>query len=198
MWHVSGSYYEACNCQVVCPCRREGDRPGGRSTYGECDFVLSWWITEGDIDGRSLAGRKAVLVGHYSDDEPGSPWSVSLVVDSEATKAQVADVAGIFLGRLGGDTSRQYADSIAEVLGTHQADIDLVHERGRWRIGVDKRIEVRSVTPADSDGPVSCGIPGHQQPGTEMVSDVITVELDAFHWDLSSRCSYESRFDYSG
>ncbi len=198
MWHVSGSYYEACNCQVVCPCRREGDRPGGRSTYGECDFVLSWWITEGDVDGRDLSGRQAVLVGHYSDDEPGSPWTVSLIVDSGATKAEVADMADIFLGRLGGDTSRQYANSIAQVLGTHQADIDLVHEKGRWRIGVEKRIEVRSVTPADAEGPVSCGIPGHQQPGTEMVSDVITVDLDQFQWDLTSRCSYESRFDYSG
>lgn len=198
MWHVSGSYYEACNCQVVCPCRREGDRPGGRSTYGECDFVLSWWITQGNVDGRDLSGRKVVLVGHYSDDEPGSPWSVSIVVDSGATKAEVADIADIFLGRLGGDTSRQYANSIAHVLGTHQADIDLVHEKGRWRIGVDTRIEVRSVTPAASDGPVSCGIPGHAQPGTEMVSDVITVELDEFRWDLTSRCSYESRFDYSG
>jgi len=198
MWHVSGSYYEACNCQAVCPCRREGDRPGGRSTYGECDFVLSWWITDGAVDGRDLTGRKVVLVGHYSDDEPGSPWSVSLVVDAEATQGQATDLADIFLGRLGGDTARQYAGAITEVLGVHQADIDLVHQRGRWRIGVDKRIEVRSVTPAESDGPVSCGIPGHQQPGTELVADVISVDLDAFAWDLSSRCSYESRFDYVG
>ncbi len=123
---------------------------------------------------------------------------MSLVVDSDATDVELADLADIFLGRLGGDTSRQYANSIAEVRGTHRADIDLVHQRGRWRIGVDKRIEVRSVTPAESNGPVSCGIPGHQQPGTEMVSDVLTVDLDEFQWDLTSRCSYESQFDYSG
>ncbi len=58
MWKVKGSYYEACNCQAVCPCRREGERTGGRSTYGECDFVLSWWITDGEIDERPLEGRK--------------------------------------------------------------------------------------------------------------------------------------------
>ncbi len=198
MWHVRGSYYEACNCNAVCPCRREGDRQGGRSTSGECDFVLSWWITDGAIDGRDLAGRKVVLVGHYSDDEPSSPWTVSVVVDADATPEQVADIADIFLGRLGGDTERQYGSSITEVLGIHQADIDLVHERGRWRIGVDKRIEVRSVRPAESDGPVTCGIPGHGQPGTEMVSDVLTVDLDAFQWDLTSRCSFECAFDYTG
>jgi hypothetical protein len=31
-----------------------------------------------------------------------------------------------------------------------------------------------------------------------MVSDVLTVDLDEFRWDLTSRCSYESQFDYSG
>ena len=198
MWRVKGSYYEACNCQVVCPCRREGKRQGGRSTYGECDFVLSWWITEGEIDGRDLAGRKVVMVGHYSDDEAGSPWRVSILVDTAATPQQFADITDIFLGRLGGDTHQQYGNAIDEVLGMHRADIDLVHEKRRWRIGVQRLIEVRSVEPADVSGPVSCGIPGHGQPGTEMVSDVISVDLDEFHWDFASRCSFESRFSYSG
>jgi len=198
MWRVKGSYYEACNCQVVCPCRREGKRQGGRSTYGECDFVLSWWITEGEIDGRDLAGRKVVMVGHYSDDEAGSPWRVSILVDTAATPQQFADITDIFLGRLGGDTYQQYGNAIDEVLGMHRADIDLVHEKRRWRIGVQRLIEVRSVEPADVSGPVSCGIPGHGQPGTEMVSDVIAVDLDEFHWDFASRCSFESRFSYSG
>jgi hypothetical protein len=31
-----------------------------------------------------------------------------------------------------------------------------------------------------------------------MVSDVIAVELDEFHWNFSSRCSFESNFAYSG
>ena len=41
-WAVSGSYYEVCNCEAICPCRRHGARKGGRSTYGTCDFALSW------------------------------------------------------------------------------------------------------------------------------------------------------------
>lgn len=197
MWQVSGSYYEACNCQAVCPCRREGDRKGGRSTYGDCDFVLSWWITDGQIDGRDLSGLKVVMVGHYSDDEPGSPWTVSILVDEDATDQQFDDVSGIFLGQLGGDTHKQYGSSISEIRGIHRANIELVHEPRRWRIGVDKVIEVRSVDPAVISGPVSCGIPGHHQPGTEMVADVIAVEVDAFDWDLRSRCSFETQFAYA-
>ncbi len=198
MWNVSGSYYEACNCEAVCPCRREGDRAGGRSTHGVCDFVLSWWVTAGEKDGCDLSGRKAVMVGRYADNAAGSPWTVSLLVDATATVDQFEALSAIFLGRAGGDTHRQYGSGIESVLGVHRADIDLVHEKRRWRIGVDRVIEVRSVEPAVAKGPVTCGIPGHNQPGTEMVSDVISVDLDEFHWDLRSRCSYESRFSYAG
>ncbi len=198
MWNVSGSYYEACNCQVVCPCRREGDRMGGRSTYGVCDFVLSWWLSAGEKGGCDLTGCKVVMVGHYSDDAPGSPWTVSLLVDTDASDEQFEALTDIFLGRAGGDPYRQYGSSIESVAGIHRADIALVHEKRRWRIGVDRVIEVRSVEPANADGPVTCGIPGHNQPGTEMVSDIIAVDLDEFHWDVRSRCSYESQFSYSG
>jgi len=44
-WEVAGSYFEACNCDVICPCRSVGGRPGGRSTHGVCQFVLSWQVT---------------------------------------------------------------------------------------------------------------------------------------------------------
>jgi hypothetical protein len=46
-WRVSGSYYEVCNCEAICPCRRSGDAMGGRATYDTCDFALSWWIQDG-------------------------------------------------------------------------------------------------------------------------------------------------------
>ena len=29
LWAVSGSYYEVCNCEAICPCRRHGARKGG-------------------------------------------------------------------------------------------------------------------------------------------------------------------------
>ena len=197
-WSVEGSYYEACNCEAVCPCRREGDRRGGRSTYETCDFVLSWMIEAGNVDGRDLSGRKVVMTGFYSDDEEHSPWRVSLVIDQDATDQQFSDLADVFLGRLGGDTRKQFAAAIVEVRGVHRGAIELVHERRKWRIGVDTTIEVRSTVEADAAGPVTCGIPGHQQPGTELIADVITVDLDDFRFDVRSRCSYQSRFAYQG
>jgi hypothetical protein len=35
------SYFEACNCEAVCPCRRLDERLGGRATYETCDDYRS-------------------------------------------------------------------------------------------------------------------------------------------------------------
>ena len=35
-WRIAGSYFESCNCEAICPCRKIDGVPGGRSTYDEC------------------------------------------------------------------------------------------------------------------------------------------------------------------
>jgi hypothetical protein len=98
-WWVEGTYFEACNCDAVCPCRREGDREGGRSTYGNCDFALSWLIKSGEADDMDLGGFEIVLAGRYDDDEPDSPWRVALYIDERADSDQQHALADTFLGR---------------------------------------------------------------------------------------------------
>ncbi len=195
-WEVNGTYYEACNCEAVCPCRNEGGRRGGRSTYDTCDFVLSWIIEKGHVDGRDLSGLSAVLAGSYSDDEPGSPWRVVLFVDERGDAQRQEDLVDIFLGRIGGDTSRFYGRAIQDVLMVRPAAIDVVHEPGRWRIGVATFVEVRSTVEAVSAGPVTCGITNHM-PGTELISDALVVAAPPFDWELRERCAFTSSFAYS-
>jgi len=98
-WAVAGPYFEACSCDAICPCRRVGETPGGRSTYGVCDFALGWTIERGHADGFDLAGLEIVMAGSYDDDEPGSPWRVILYIDERATDAQHEALEAIYLGR---------------------------------------------------------------------------------------------------
>src|SRR5437870_297366 len=89
-WRVRGSYFEACNCEAICPCRSIGGRPGGRSTSGVCQFALSWFVREGHVGAVALDDLQVVMAGFYSDDETGSPWRVSLYVDDRARDDQRA------------------------------------------------------------------------------------------------------------
>ena len=57
-WHIQGSYFEACNCEAICPCRRIDGTPGGRSTHGVCMGVLSWLIADGATRSSLAAARK--------------------------------------------------------------------------------------------------------------------------------------------
>ena len=87
-WVISGTYFEACNCDPVGPCRRIDGVAGGRSTHGVCMGVLSWLIEQGDVDGTDVSGVPVALAHRYSDDEPGSPWSWVLYLDAGASPQQ--------------------------------------------------------------------------------------------------------------
>ena len=83
-WSVSGTYLESCNCDAICPCRKIDGVPGGRSTHGICLGALSWFVEDGQADDIELSRFAVALVCRYDDDEPGSPWTISLHVDDTA------------------------------------------------------------------------------------------------------------------
>lgn len=198
-WRVSGSYFEACNCEVVCPCRRIGGsmgRAGGRSTYGVCDFALSWLIAEGHAGPTELSGLAAVLVGSYNDDEDGSPWRVALYVDERADEAQRQALTELFLGRLGGSVFRNFASAIGEVYAVRPARIELNHTPGSQSIDAGAYVQVRASELVAAGGPVSCGIPGHDRPGQELRMSIMRVDEAPLEWDVSGRCGFASDFDY--
>jgi hypothetical protein len=197
-WRVSGSYFEACNCDAICPCRRQGGRKlTTGSTYGVCEFALSWWIAEGRLSALELSGLAVVLAGSYRDDEPGKPWRVCLYVDERATSAQREALTGIFLGRLGGTPARNFAAAIAEVYAVRPAKIELGHRPGRWLIRAGDFVTVRAAEIVPSDLPVSCGIPGHDHPGEEVRTELMRVADDPLRWEFQGRCGFASDFDYA-
>ena len=194
---VSGTYFEACNCDAVCPCRRVGDRPVGRSTYGVCDFALSWHVAQGRHGDVDLGGFEVVLAGSYEDDEPGQPWRVVLYVDDRATQVQHAHLADIFLGRAGGAVLRNFAAAIGEVHAVRPARIALEHRAGSEAIRAGDWVEVRGVEDVETDGPVSCGIPGHDHAGREVRTDLLRVADGPLRWEVHGRCGFATDFSYA-
>jgi hypothetical protein len=196
-WSVAGSYFEVCNCDAICPCRWQGGRKVTTgSTYGVCDFALSWHIREGRFDDVRLDGLAAVLAGSYRDDEAGKPWRVCIYVDARADAAQQRALADIFTGRAGGTAYRNYAKAIAEVYAVRPATIELDHRRRRWSIRADQYVTVRASTPVDSELAVTCGIPGHNQPGEEVRADLMRLEDPPLRTEVHGRCGFAGNFDY--
>jgi hypothetical protein len=195
-WRAAGTYFEVCNCEAICPCRSVDGRQGGQSSFGDCRFALSWFIEVGHFDQLGLEGRRVVMAGWYDDAEPHSPWRVSLYVDDEADDAQVEASAAIFLGRVPGTPMRTFARAIAQVHHVRRAHIELSHERGRWGIGVRRYVEATATDPVETEHAITCGIPGHDQPGEEVVARDFAVADDPLRWSYRGRCGFASRFDY--
>ena len=197
VWAVGGSYFEACNCEAICPCRRVGERAGGRSTYGICQFVLSWQIRQGRADGLPLDDLAVVMAGWYDDDEAGSPWRVSLYLDERASQMQHDALAGIFTGRAGGGVLRNFAAAISTVHEIRRARIELSHVPRRWSIRADTYLTVHAEEPVVAPGPVACGIPGFDQAGQEVIAGTFRVTDGPLSWDLYGRCGFATNFAYS-
>ena len=196
-WSVSGSYYEVCNCEAICPCRRHGARKGGRSTYSTCDFALSWSILDGRAGSVDLAGLSVVMAGSFCIDEPCVPWRVVLYVDERGESKQQQALADIFLGRAAGTTLRNFALAIGEVYAVRQAQIELQHVPDQESILVERYVMAKTARPVSSDAPVSCGIPGHDRPGQEIIAESFQVDDGALHWSVNGRCGFATSFAYS-
>jgi hypothetical protein len=195
-WSAAGTYFEACSCEAICPCRQVGGRAGGRSTEGVCEFALSWAILDGHADRVDLRGRQVVMIGAYDDDEPGSPWTVRLFIDDRADAAQHDALEAIFLGRAGGTPSRNYTPAIADVASVERAHIELDHSRRHWRIRVAELVDVAATDEVPSEETVACGIPGLDQPGQEVTASRLRAAAPPLSWEWSERCGFATRFDY--
>jgi hypothetical protein len=199
-WRIRGSYFESCNCDAICPCRRIEGVGGGRSTHGECMGVLSWLIDEGSADGTDLAGQAAALALRYSDDEEGSPWTWILYLDARSSEEQRATLEGIFTGRLGGDAENHFpwVWKASDLVAVRPVEIEVDHTRRRQLLRVRDSVSVRIRDRYDGDETVTCVIPGHDRSGEELIADELLVEDGPLAFSYRGVCGYGSSFDYAG
>jgi hypothetical protein len=198
-WRVRGSYFEACNCDAICPCRSVHGAPGGPSTSGLCYGTLSWYVQEGNFGDVALDDLRVVMSLRYHDEvQPSTPWEVVLYVEDRASEPQRTALADIFLNRAGGTVSHLYGRAIGEVHAVRPARITVEHVAPRKRIDVVGYLTVQSEGAASEDGDVQCGIPGFDHPGTELYGDVLESHDPKLRWEIRGRrnASFFSDFDY--
>jgi hypothetical protein len=199
-WRIRGTYFESCNCDAICPCRRIDGVAGGRSTHGVCLGVLSWLIEEGAVDDVDVAGLPVALASRYSDDEPGSPWTWILYLDARASSEQRTALEGVFTGRLGGDAKRHFpwAWKESDLVAVRPVEIEADHTRRRERLRIRDRVKLVIRDRYAGDETVTCVIPGHEQSGEELVADELVVEDGPLAFSYRGVCGYGSTFDYAG
>jgi hypothetical protein len=199
-WTLRGTYFESCNCDAICPCRRIDGQAGGRSTHGVCMGLLSWVVVEGDADGVDLGGFAVALACRYDDDEAGSPWSFVLYLDERGDERQRHALEDIFVGRLGGSPLVHFpwAWKPSHLIAVRPAQIEVDHTPRRQRLRIGKQVEVRIADAASDGHVVTCVIPGHERSGEELRAELLRVDdVAPLKYEYRGVCGYGSDFDYS-
>lgn len=199
-WRVSGTYVESCNCDAPCPCRRIDGVPGGRSTHGICDGALCWHIVDGDADGLELSGLNVAMATRYSDDEERSPWSWMLYLDEGGSAEQRRVLEQIWTGRVAGEQLAHFpwAWKPSHLLAVEPAQIELDHAPRRQWFRVRDAISVSIAGRYEGDETITCAIPGHEQPGEEVIANELTATAGPLRFAYAGVCGFAAAFDYSG
>ena len=198
-WRIAGTYLESCNCDAPCPCRRINGVPGGRSTHGICEGALSWQILEGDANGLDLSDLRVTMAVRYSDDEEGSPWMWMLYLDGRGSPEQHRVLEEIWAGRIAGEQLEHFpwAWKASHLVGVKPAQIEIDHTPERQWFRVQDAITVRISGPYEGDETVTCVIPGHEQPGHEVLAEELRIDEGPLRFEYNGVCGYMANFDYS-
>jgi hypothetical protein len=144
-WHLRGSYFETCSCELMCPCNLSFDHG---ATYDFCRVTLVFDIREGEVEGVDIGGRRVVLIADTPKVMTEGNWRVGVFVDDQATDEQFDGLVRVFGGQLGGPMAI-LAPLIGTMLGVERAPIEVRDDglRHSVRVGDAIDFEVEDVVP---------------------------------------------------
>jgi len=122
-WHLSGDYFENCNCSVVCPCLVSKAPPlTSRPTEGVCDVAAIFHIEDGRYGDVTLDGLNVALAIHTPGPMGEGNWAVGAYIDERADEKQTEALGAIFTGAAGGPMAA-FAPLISKNLGAEIPNI---------------------------------------------------------------------------
>ncbi len=194
-WKIAGSYFEACNCEVACPCVFTSPPTGG-----ECTVLIAWHIDQGSFGEIDLDGLNAVLAAYSPGHMLEVKWKVALYVDERANQGQQDALTQIFSGQAGGHLAG-LAPLIGEVLGVKAAPIEYRSEgkRRSLRLGNVADAEIDGL-PGQDGSDVTIGnhpftaVPGF--PAVVAKSKQMRFSDYGLKWEVSNKNGFFSPFAY--
>lgn len=197
-WKIEGDYFEACNCDIVCPCLFLGS-----PDRGECDVIVAWHIEKGHFGNESLDGLSVVAVFHTPGHMfTGPKWKAALYLDERASKEQADALGKIYSGQAGGFFG-VVAGLIGEIVGVRSVPIKFEKADKRRTLQVPAAIDltIEGVQGAKESGESTISnAPMLVAPGFPAVVAKSTKNSYSDHgmkWDNSGKNGLYSKFAYT-
>jgi hypothetical protein len=205
-WRLRGAWFDACKCTIPCPC--SWAQP---PTYGECDGVLLWHISEGNYGDTSVDGLNVAMLVSFVGNvwEEHSDAFAAVFVDERADEDQRTALQTIFGGQAGG-----WPAQLGEVLGAEIRGMEYVpihatiaEDLATWSVEIPGKAAATVEALTGPTTPEGARVQVHNLPGSEVGPGQVATwgratmdRADAFgfRWDRSGNSSKHMPFDWSG
>ena len=194
-WKLDGQYFEACNCDLACPCVFTSP-----PTEGDCTVLVGWHVSQGHFGTVRLDGLNVALAAYSPGHMLETKWQAALYLDANADQSQSEALTMIFGGQAGGHPA-MLAGFIGEVLGVASVPIDF-QANGKKRsikIGDVGATEIEALVGQGeqevtvSNHPVAVS-PGY--PATVAKSTSLNFTDHGMDWSISEKNGFFAPFTY--
>jgi hypothetical protein len=179
-WKLTGSYFEACSCDVVCPCTASFALG---ATHDRCQVTLVFNVHEGEVEGVDVGGLTVAAIADTPKVMSEGNWRLGVFIDAAASDEQAQQLGAVFSGALGGPMAG-VAGLVGEALGVERAQIEVREEglRHAIRIGDAVDFEIEDVVPLGSQTGEPAKLTGIAHPaGSELnVARATRSQISAF------------------
>ena len=120
-WKLEGTYFENCNCEMVCPCTTSSMI--APADYERCQVLIALHIARGEVEGTDVGGLTLALVADTPPVMSSGNWRAGLLVDDKASQEQRDKLVAVMTGQKGGPMAGA-ASLIGEMLGVEAVPIE--------------------------------------------------------------------------
>ena len=196
-WNLNGTYFEACNCDVACPCVFTS-----APTEGKCTVLLAWHIEKGKYGDVSLDGLNVALAAYAPGHMVQVKWDIALYLDEKANPAQRDALTTIYAGKAGGEPAA-LAPLVGKVLGVTPVHIEFT-AKGRersLRIPRIAEMEIAALEGAGGKEVTLENLPFIAVPNQTTVvakSKKLTFHDHGMDWNVSGKNGFYMPFAFKG
>jgi hypothetical protein len=198
-WQIEGTYFENCNCDMVCPCSTSGlTAPADND---RCNVALVFHINTGNVNGVDVGGLNACLVVDTPALMGDGGWKVGVLMDAAASPEQAEALGALFGGQLGGPMAG-LGPLIGEMLGMESREFSYADDGRQHRVRIGSAVEMSVedfVSPLDATG-AGVKVSGLGFPADTLAAGrAITSTVDVFgqSWDNAGKNSFSAPFAWS-
>jgi hypothetical protein len=153
MWQVKGLYFEACNCDSVCPCYSAHP-----PTYGYCEGNCAWHVEQGQYGDVALDGLNVILMLRCEGFMRETPWDCWFYIDDRASDAQFDALKGIFTLQEGGHLAKTFG-KLWVVRGVERSPIEMKTDGWQHRTSILGKLGLAIGLLKPEAGPTLCRLP---------------------------------------